>query len=143
MAVSPESMKILAPAELKAFYPEGISPSSEDLADAAAARRLGLSKYDYLLRPAQTLCRWLLKADHAETLAGYATRLLAYGLAVLDDERVRRFLQQTVAETLQRADVAAAAAQVLDVLTENQRHHALLDEALAGLLIAALTQLAR
>jgi uncharacterized membrane-anchored protein YjiN (DUF445 family) len=85
------------------------------------------------LRPAQTLCRWLLKADNAETLAGYATRLLAYGLAALDDERVRRFLQQTVAETLKRADVAAAAAQVLDVLTENQRHHALLDEALAGL----------
>ena len=52
MAVPPETMKILAPAELKAFYLEGISPSTEDLADAAAARRLGLSMYDYLLRKA-------------------------------------------------------------------------------------------
>ena len=84
-------------------------------------------------RPARTLCRWLLKADNAEIIAGYATRLLAYGLTVLDDERVRRFLQQTVAATLKRADIAAAAAQVLDVLTQDKRHHALLDEALAGL----------
>lgn len=84
-------------------------------------------------RPARTLCRWLLKPDNAETIAGYASRLLAYGLTALDDERVRRFLLQTVAATLKRADVAAAAAQVLDVLTEDKRHHALLDEALTGL----------
>ncbi len=53
MAVPPESMKILAPVELKAYYLQGISPSSEDLADAAAARRLGLTMVDYLLRKAQ------------------------------------------------------------------------------------------
>lgn len=84
-------------------------------------------------RPAQALCRWLFKPENAETVAGYATRLLAYGLTALDDERVRRFLQQTVTATLRQADVSAAAAQVLDVLTENERHHALLDEALASL----------
>lgn len=84
-------------------------------------------------RPAQTLCRWLLKPDNAETIATYATRLLAYGLTALDDERVRCFLLQTLAATLKRADVAAAVAQVLDVLTEDKRHHALLDEALSGL----------
>ena len=48
MLVPPESMKILTPAELKVFFLEGISPSSEDLADAAAARHLGLSMIDYL-----------------------------------------------------------------------------------------------
>jgi hypothetical protein len=48
MLVPPESMKILAPGELKRFYLEGISPSSEDRADAAAARRLDLSMFEYL-----------------------------------------------------------------------------------------------
>jgi len=48
MLVPPESMKFLAPAELKSFYLEGISPSSEDRADAAAARRLDLSMFEYL-----------------------------------------------------------------------------------------------
>ena len=55
MVVPPESMKILAPAELKRFYLEGISPSSEDLADAASARRLGLSMQDYLQHKAKSI----------------------------------------------------------------------------------------
>jgi hypothetical protein len=53
MAVPPESMHMVAPADLKRFYLEGISPSSEDLADAAAARRLDVSMHDYLLLKAK------------------------------------------------------------------------------------------
>lgn len=52
MAVPPEFMEILAPADLKRFYLEGISPSSEDLADAAAARRLDIPMTEYLKRKA-------------------------------------------------------------------------------------------
>jgi uncharacterized membrane-anchored protein YjiN (DUF445 family) len=85
------------------------------------------------LRPAQTLCRWLLKPQNADMVGGYAKRLMAYALTAVDDARVGRFLNRAITEQLRRADVASAAAQVLDVLTENQRHHALLDEALAGL----------
>ena len=55
MAVPPEAMHFLTPAELKRFYLVGISPSSEDLADAAAARRLGLGMYDYLKVKAQSI----------------------------------------------------------------------------------------
>ena len=54
MIVPPETMKILAPADLKRFYLEGISPLSEDLADAAAARRLGLPMWEYLQRKAKS-----------------------------------------------------------------------------------------
>jgi hypothetical protein len=55
MAVPPESMNFLAPAELKRFYLVGISPSSEDLADAASARRLGLSMRQYLQVKAKSI----------------------------------------------------------------------------------------
>lgn len=48
MLVPPETIKMLSAAELKTFYLEGISPSSEDLADAAEARRLDLSMADYM-----------------------------------------------------------------------------------------------
>lgn len=48
MLVPPESMQVLAPADLKRFYLEGISPSSEDVADAASARRLNLPMIEYL-----------------------------------------------------------------------------------------------
>jgi uncharacterized membrane-anchored protein YjiN (DUF445 family) len=84
-------------------------------------------------RPARTLYGWLLKAENAEAVATYVARLTAYGLNALDDERVRNYLQQTIARRLQSADVAGAAAQLLDVLTENKRHHELLDAALGAL----------
>ena len=53
MLVPPETMQILTAADLKRFYLEGISPSSEDLADAAAARRLDLTMGQYLQRKAK------------------------------------------------------------------------------------------
>jgi uncharacterized membrane-anchored protein YjiN (DUF445 family) len=79
------------------------------------------------------LCRWLLKPDNADTVASYATRFVAYALSVADDERVRRFLQRNLTEMARNMDFAAAAGELLDILTENKRHHALLDAALNGL----------
>jgi uncharacterized membrane-anchored protein YjiN (DUF445 family) len=84
-------------------------------------------------RPAHTLCQWLLKPANADTVAVYATRFAAYALAAADDGRVRRFLHRNIASLLGSADVAGAAAQVLDILTEGKRHHALLDAALNSL----------
>jgi len=84
-------------------------------------------------RPARTLYNWLLRPENAEAVATYVTRLTAYGLTALDDERVGNYLQQTIARRLKQADVAGAAAQLLDILTENKRHHELLDGALRAL----------
>src|SRR6266850_682767 len=84
-------------------------------------------------RPARTLYGWLVRSENAETIASYVVRVTAHGLAALDDERVRNYLQQTIARRLREADVAGAAAQLLDVLTENKRHHELLDAALRAL----------
>ncbi|HEY1289138.1 MAG TPA: DUF445 domain-containing protein [Burkholderiales bacterium] len=113
----------------KARIAEGLSQFIQQnfLSSAAVVARIAA------LRPAETLCRWLIRRENAETLAAYATRLVSYALSAVDDERVRAFLARTVTDALGRADVAAALAQLLDVLTENERHHALLDEALAGL----------
>jgi hypothetical protein len=52
MAVPPESVSMLAPADLKRFYLEGMSPSAQDEADAAAAGDLGISVLEYLRRKA-------------------------------------------------------------------------------------------
>ncbi len=53
MAVPPESINILTAAELKKFYLQGMSPSAEDEADAAAAGNLGITVTEYLQRKAQ------------------------------------------------------------------------------------------
>ncbi len=84
-------------------------------------------------RPAHTLCQWLLRPANADTVAAYAARFVAYALGAVDDERVRRFLQQNLVSLLKNLDLAGSAAQVLDILTENKHHHALLDAALNSL----------
>jgi hypothetical protein len=48
MAVPPESVSMLAPADLKKFYLEGMSPSTQEEADAASARELGLTVLEFL-----------------------------------------------------------------------------------------------
>ena len=80
--------------------------------------------------PADRLREWLLKPQNAEKIASLGARFLSYGLGAFDDERVSRFVHAAVASKLKEVDVAAAAGQVLDVLTENKRHHAVLDEVL-------------
>jgi hypothetical protein len=54
MAVPPESVSMLSAAELKRFYLQGMSPAAEDEADAAEARRLGISVQAYLQLKAQS-----------------------------------------------------------------------------------------
>lgn len=53
MAVPPQAMKFLAVAELKHYFLDGISPSAEDLADAASAKRLGLTMAEFLIYKAK------------------------------------------------------------------------------------------
>jgi uncharacterized membrane-anchored protein YjiN (DUF445 family) len=84
-------------------------------------------------QPARTLYGWLLRPENAEAVATYATRLTAYVLEALDDERVANYLHQTLARRLRAADVAGGAAQLLDILTEGKRHHELLEAALRAL----------
>jgi hypothetical protein len=46
-------MQIVSATDLKRFYLEGISPSTEDMVDATAARRYNLSMVEYLKRKAK------------------------------------------------------------------------------------------
>ena len=84
-------------------------------------------------QPARTLYSWLLRVENAEAVATYVTRMSAYLLGAMDDERVRHYLQQAIVSRLKSADIASGAAELLDVLTENKRHHELLNAALAAL----------
>ena len=82
--------------------------------------------------PARRLAQWLTKPANAETIAGYAKRLIAYSLVVLDDERVRHFLYDAVGKNIRKINVAHLAALVLELLTHEKRHHVLFDAALSA-----------
>jgi uncharacterized membrane-anchored protein YjiN (DUF445 family) len=80
--------------------------------------------------PAARLREWLLGEGNARKVGAYGTRLLAFMLGALEHPRIRDFLHGVAVEKLRQVDVAAGAGGILDLLTQDARHHALLEEAL-------------
>jgi uncharacterized membrane-anchored protein YjiN (DUF445 family) len=83
--------------------------------------------------PAAQLARWLAQPEHARQLGEHAAAAARYALDAFDDERVRQFVRGALLTQLERIDVTHAAGQVLDLLTLQGRHQALLDELLRQL----------
>ena len=81
MLVPPESMQIVEPADLKRFYLEGISPSTEDMVDAAAARRLNISMFEYLQRKARAPACAFLDAGRGRCEGRVAKAVVSGGAA--------------------------------------------------------------
>ncbi|NLA34328.1 MAG: DUF445 domain-containing protein [Actinobacteria bacterium] len=76
---------------------------------------------------------WLLEPGNAELAAERAGALAATVVRLLPDEEVGDLLTNDVLGRLNHVDVAPLAAQVLDIATEDGRHHQLLDAVLKGL----------
>jgi uncharacterized membrane-anchored protein YjiN (DUF445 family) len=83
--------------------------------------------------PAAQLANWLRRDENTAAVSRYVAGAVSYGVGALDDDRVRDFLQRTLAGRLSKLDAATLLAGVLEVLTENRRHHALLDQVLAAI----------
>lgn len=85
-----------------------------------------ISEFD----PAARLSAWLDRPQSQKRIASLAVRGASYALNVLDDRRVLAFLQGSVVAQLQRLDIARLGGEMLEILTANGRHHALLNEML-------------
>ena len=82
---------------------------------------------------AARLAGWLRQPSNAEALGGQLVGVARYGIHALRDERVRRFIQRSATAKLREVDLAALGGQLLDLLTHERRHQAMLDELLAQL----------
>lgn len=78
----------------------------------------------------QRLANWLAQPENARTVGRYAVRIAGHGVAALRDERARQFVQSSAVARLEQIDLAGMSGQLLDVLTADNRHQALLDEIL-------------
>ena len=93
--------------------------------------------------PASRLAVALSPPESAARVGRLVVDLSPHLLALLDSERLHAFLERLTREQLRRMDVAALAGQVLEVMTHQRRHQALLDSVLrdiAGVLADPGTQ---
>jgi uncharacterized membrane-anchored protein YjiN (DUF445 family) len=79
------------------------------------------------------LAEWLRRPASAAALARQLVGVARYGLNALRDERVIQFVQRSATRRLRELDLARLGGQLLDLLTHERRHQAMLDELLAQL----------
>ncbi len=82
---------------------------------------------------AEKLSEWLTAPGHAQLVAEKAGSVAATVVRLLDDDEVGDLVATEVLGRLKDADIAPVASKVLELLTEQDRHHQLLDAALDGL----------
>jgi len=86
--------------------------------------------------PAQKIAGWLNAGNNADLFAGKALALVANGLDFIDDARVQRALHTAVQQRMGQLDLGQTIGGLLDILTEDNRHQLLLNEALRKLATA-------
>ncbi|WP_098496873.1 DUF445 domain-containing protein [Collimonas sp. PA-H2] len=93
--------------------------------------------------PANLLATWLTAPGNTENFGRHLLREAARILDFIEDAPVQRFMTRALHVALAKVDLSQSAGVILDQLTKDGRHQALLDEALvqcAGLLANPETQ---
>ncbi|HKP30734.1 MAG TPA: DUF445 domain-containing protein [Gemmatimonadales bacterium] len=88
---------------------------------AAEVRRLGLS---------ERAAHWLRDPENSRKLAGQLAGGLARAIQALPEKEVRALIQRNALERVQKTSVAPIMANLLSVVTTENRHYELLDEVL-------------
>lgn len=82
------------------------------------------------LRVGERLAAWISKPENARTIARQAAAALSAGAQVLKDEDVQELIDHSIAERIRNTRIAPIAGKLLSVVTEDNRHQELLNEAI-------------
>lgn len=116
-----------------AIIPRNKDRIGENLAVFVRDRFLDPASLVALLRrhdAAQSLADWLGAPGNSQLLGRQLARLAQAGLELVQDRQVERLLAQTLRAVLAQVDFSRALATVLQALTQDGRHQAVLDDVL-------------
>jgi len=84
--------------------------------------------------PAQIIAGWLSEPVNAARISGYLLKVVRGFLDLADDSRIQAFMRRAIHKAIDKVDLTQSAVLVLESLTKNNRHQALLDDAISQLL---------
>ncbi|MBC7499797.1 MAG: DUF445 domain-containing protein [Herminiimonas sp.] len=116
-----------------AIIPQNKGRIADNLAEFVREKFLGVDTLVDKMRafdPAEKIAGWLGQADNADRIAAKMMTVFVTALDFVDDVRVVSLLRKTVHQRLQQVDLGKLAGNLLDMLTEDNRHQALLDAGL-------------
>lgn len=80
--------------------------------------------------PARMLTDWLNAPDNVQRFASYAVKMIRGFLDVTDDQRIAQLMRRALYRVIDKIDLSASIATLLESLTKNGRHQELLDQAM-------------
>lgn len=84
--------------------------------------------------PSHMLAQWLTQPGNADRVGHHLLQVMRGFLDLTDDARIQAFIRRAVHRALDNVDLTQSSAMMLDSLTKNNRHQALLDAAVEQLL---------
>ena len=84
----------------------------------------------HTLNAAERMARWMVEPENARRIARQIARALAAATNVLRDDDVEEAITKTVVDRVRNTQVAPMLGKFLSVLTADNRHQALLDDAI-------------
>jgi uncharacterized membrane-anchored protein YjiN (DUF445 family) len=83
--------------------------------------------------PAQKVADWLVQPENTARLGRYLVKTAGWALDFIEDAAVQNFVRRAVHGMIQGVDLSKTAGAILDSVTHDGRHQALLDEGIAQL----------
>jgi len=84
--------------------------------------------------PSNLLAQWLNAPGNADRVGRHLLQVMRGFLDLTDDARIQTFMRRAVHRAIDKIDLTQTSAMVLESLTKNNRHQALLDAAIEQLL---------
>ncbi|WP_033781723.1 DUF445 domain-containing protein [Pantoea sp. 9140] len=84
--------------------------------------------------PSNLLAQWLNAPGNADRVGRHLLQVMRGFLDLTDDARIQTFMRRAVHRAIDKVDLIQTSAMVLESLTKNNRHQALLDAAIEQLL---------
>ncbi|MDZ4262733.1 MAG: DUF445 family protein, partial [Pseudomonadota bacterium] len=78
--------------------------------------------------PAQKATDWLCATDNTKKLGTYLVKITSGMLDFIEDAAVQKFMTKAIHAMLDKTDLSTSAGMLLEVMTKNNRHQALLNE---------------
>lgn len=118
-----------------AIIPKNKNRIADNLGDFVQGEFFSTERVTNVIRtvdPAARVAQWLADGKNAELIGSGAVKLLSYGLTLFDNAEVRAFFRKTVADKFADIDLSTLAGQILQALTHDGRHQAVLDQMLTA-----------
>ncbi|NIF59506.1 DUF445 domain-containing protein [Enterobacter sp. Ap-916] len=84
--------------------------------------------------PAQMMGSWFRQPENAQQVGRHMLKVMEAWLSLTDDTRIQGLIRRAVHKAIDKVDLSYSSALLLESLTKNNRHQALLDSVIAQLL---------